>query len=113
MVAPFLFHPLDGTLREARQRRRPRHKPKDKDYVQGKDDMHQYRLIHGVWYEVELAPYPAALDGRVRDVLLGGGSASRIEAGRFYGRYVYAKAKRQLNKDQIRKLKLWESSLGR
>ena len=114
---PFYVHPLDGTLREAPQLRRPHHKPKEMDYVRGKDDMHQYRLIQGLWYEVESAPYPTALDRRVLDVLLGGklagGSPSRVDAGRFYGRYVYAKTKRQVGKDQIRKLKLWEGSLGR
>ncbi len=42
---PFYVHPLDGTLQETPRRRRPRRKPKEKDYVQGKDDLRQYRLI--------------------------------------------------------------------
>lgn len=54
--------------------------------------------IQGVWYEVELASCPAALHRCIRDVLLNGklagGSPSRVDAGRFYGRYVYAKTKR-------------------
>ena len=115
---PFYVHPLDGTLREAPRRLRRPGPVKDEDYIEGKDALHQYRIIQGVWYEVELAPYPVGLEGCIRDVLLSGGPStggypSRVDAGRFYGRPVYAKAKRQLNKDQIRKLSLWESSLAK
>src|SRR5207249_3922923 len=65
---PFYVDPRDGTLREAPQGRRWRRIPKAKDYVDGRDEWHQYRLLNGIWYEIELAPLPPRV--AVRDVLL-------------------------------------------
>ena len=101
----FYVDPRTGILRESPPWKRPRRVPREKDYVDGTDSLHQYRLLNGIWFEVKYAPYPA--DG------LRYGRMSREEAGKRYGRYIYQKMKRQLGKNEIRHLRLWNTPFGR
>jgi hypothetical protein len=102
----FYVDPRDGTLQEAPRWTRRRYEPKKKDYVEGKDDFHQFRLVNGIWFEVELAPFPQGVGFRVRDVLMAEHFPTLQEAAKFYGCSVYAKSKRQLGKAEIRKRRL-------
>lgn len=106
-----------------RHRRYPAPKP---EFVPGKDEFYQYHLIKGIWYEIELKPtssiktrklYNGMLYGHAKDMLI----EDYIYAPKFqpqyalkvlqdkYGRSdVYGASKRQMNKREIKKLKLWE-----
>src|SRR5262245_14343424 len=87
---PFYVDPRDGTLRESPPLTRYQHEAKGKDCVEGKDYRHQYRLVNGIWYEVEIVGYPSGPERRVRDVVLGT-YPTRQEAYQFYGMPVYAR----------------------
>jgi hypothetical protein len=102
----FYVDPRDGTLREGPKWKRQRGTAKERDYIKGQDEFHQYRVLNGFWYEVELAPLPVHGNLRVRDVVLGQTITNRSQVGQFYGRYVYAKCKRQLGKEKIKRLGL-------
>jgi hypothetical protein len=117
----FYVDPRNGTLQQAAPGSRKRRLPKAKDYIEGKDEWHQYRLLTGIWYEIELAPLPPGI--AVHDVLLQPAKAFRAhrlhipvfhdQACRLYGRAVYATSKRQLGKHEIRRLRLWDSALDK
>jgi len=107
---PFYVDPRDGTLRQAPRRKRRQGEPQEPDHVDGKDPLHQYRLLNGVWFEIEFAPYPALEGALVRHVV---SASSPPAVSHINGRNVYAKSKRQLGKDEIRKLKLWDTPLGK
>ncbi len=109
---PFYVDPRNGILREAARQKRPRHHTKEMDFVEGKDQFHQYRLVNDIWYEVELTAFPTRSLTLVRDVLLHK-ALNGHEAGHAYCAYIYAKSKRQLGKEEIKKLKLRETPLGR
>jgi hypothetical protein len=68
------------------------------------DDSHEYRMIDGIWYELELANltdgsrvYDMGLRAFYPDVTSG-------DLVRFYGRRVYAIRKRQLNSKEIHQI---------
>lgn len=119
----FYVDPCDNTLREFGDRPKYRYKwNRRKDWVPGKNDDHRYYLLDGVWYEVELKPYPAKAPSysEIWDLVLAAkwdnpkyayrGSTKSV-CQSYYGRPVYAAAKRQLNKKEIQRLKLWKSDI--
>jgi hypothetical protein len=110
---PFLVHPRDGTLREAPPSKRYCLKPQEPNFVVGEDALRQYRLIKGVWYEIELWSRPVHYVGYLREEVTETVLLSRPEVVQSCERPVYAKSKRQLGKAEIRKRKLWESPLGK
>ena len=73
------------------------------------DATHEYRLLNGIWYEVVLRPITPKDWGK-RDVVLGMevNPSSIPAAVRTYGSSVFAEKRRQLNKREIRRLKLNE-----
>ncbi len=101
------------------------------DWVEGKDEDHRYYLLHGIWYEVELKPFPLlvisrfygdnAYYNRVHDLVIAAKwkspknkkytGSTKDDCKSRYGRFVYAASKRQLGKKEIRQLKLWESEI--
>jgi hypothetical protein len=123
--ARFYVDPRDNTLRELPGKRYRRQNTTPRDWVPGKDDDHRYYLVEGVWYEVTLAPLPRG--GRpVYDVLQRGRVTWRdmkpypawqgltdLDCWQRYGRSVYATGKRGLGKSEIRRLKLWETTIAR
>jgi hypothetical protein len=119
----FYVHPENGLLCENTEyRRRWRRQERQKKYVPGDNENQQYHCINGVWYEVELSPFPPQVktaygwsSDYVNDVLLRkkNGSTSRSECRAQYGRDVYATKKRQINSKEIKKLKLWETPQGK
>ncbi len=113
--AHFYVDPGDNTLRElpGKPQCRRRAAP-PQDWVPGKDDNHRYYLLSGLWYEVTLEPLPRS--GRpVYDVLqrgwVGMGLTDR-DCWQRYGRLVCAADKRQVGKSEIRKRKLWQTSVA-
>lgn len=129
----FYVNPDTGILCENTQRKyHYRNRKQLPQFVPGKDEWHQYRLIDNIWYEIKLAPLPETkmfpdrydrlnYDCRwmntVKDVLLTrsrfyGFGASHTDCRRTYGNNVYAVNKRQLNSREIKKLKLWETEVG-
>ena len=100
---------------------------KTPSYVE-KDSTHQYHLVNGFWFEVELAPFPPRFKktrtvirfgislveeywtgDSVHDVILGTIIyRSREQCLQKYGRSVYAVKKRSLGKKEIKRLKLWD-----
>lgn len=118
----FYVDPADNTLREFGDRPKYRYSyNRRKDWVEGDNENVRYYLFDGIWYEVELKPYPALVSqSGVWDVVSAAkwGDRKRDYRGtiktdcvRYYGREVYAARKRQLNKKEIRRLKLWESDI--
>jgi len=102
----FFVDPRTGLLRENKRRRRPPSPPSQEPVpaIIPIDERHEYRLLEGLWYEVELTSLPA--DGPVFDILLKKRwpQLSAAEFQKFYGRQVCAIRKRQLNKKEIRRL---------
>jgi hypothetical protein len=103
----FFVDPRTGRLRENRQYgRRHGHPtqmpPTDRIVV---NDRVEYRLLDGIWYEVQLEPV-GTLMGHLYDVVLKKRwpelTAQLLRA--CHGRSVYAVKKRQLNKKEIRRL---------
>jgi hypothetical protein len=108
----FYVDPRDNTLREVPIRRRHRSVPRCREWVPGADDAHRFYLLNGIWYEITLEPLPAS--GMVHDfLLLAWVDRNSCDWYRRYGWAVYAAAKRQLGKGEIRKRKLWETEVGR
>jgi hypothetical protein len=125
----FYVNPDTGILCENPRKRFRRQKRKP-NFVPGKDNLHQYRIIDNIWYEIKLTPFPPmkmfptehermCSDRRfmntVRDVILApnstGFGAHRADCERVYGAPVHAVNKRQLNSREIKSLKLWEKFL--
>lgn len=113
----FYVHPETGILCYY-EHKRHRYNRKQQNYVDGKSENHQYHVVEGIWYEVELKDFPPR--GKdpywwysekcfdvVKKIRL-----DRSDCKRIYGREVYAVKKRQLNSKEIKKLKLWESEVG-
>jgi hypothetical protein len=73
------------------------------------DQSCEYRLMKGIWYEIMLSPITVTAWGE-RDVVLGTevGPLSVATAIRTYGRSVFAVKRRQLNKREIRRLRVNE-----
>jgi S-adenosylmethionine hydrolase len=82
-------------------------------------------LLNGIWYEVEFKDFPIVKTWvgetvnhhRVWDMVISCSwmnskhkytGSYRSDCKNFHGRDVYAANKRQLNKKEIRQLKLWE-----
>lgn len=130
IYSPFYVHPDTGILCETEKGKRRHWNGYPKKFVPGKDEMHQYHVINGVWYEIELADFPPRTKNRwgnwngdtVNDIILcrrkdaffhyGFGGASRSECKNLYGREVYGIRKHQLSGKEIKKLKLWETDVG-
>lgn len=123
----FYVNPDTGILCETPKNKRRKWAGYPKQYVPGENDMHQYHIIDGVWYEVELAPFPARTKDSwgywrpdtVKDVLMNRNPKGQIMWGvtrndckRKYGSEVYGVSKHQLNKKEIKRLKLWETDVG-
>jgi len=104
----FYVDPKTGLLRENpkyRQRFSHEAKPAERLDRVSIDAGREYRLLEGIWYEIELAPLPVG--AQVYDMAMRQRSSeiSPEERARFYGgRPVYAVKKRQLNKREIRNL---------
>ena len=102
--ALFVVNPRTGLLCENKSRRRRRAEPAQApgDGPIRIDDRREFRRLSGVWYELELAPYPwnefAVYDAALKKV------AGPNELESYHGRRVYAVGKRQLNKKEIRRL---------
>jgi hypothetical protein len=102
----FYVDPKTGLLRENRNYgyRRPRQSTTAVDHV-AIDDRREYRMIDGIWYELELAPFPR--HSRVYDMVerrwCNESDAAKLKK-LYGGRRVFAAMKRQLNKREIRKL---------
>jgi hypothetical protein len=127
IYARFYVHPETGVLCENKRKKYNWNHQYPKKFVPGRTANHQYHIIDGVWYEVELAPFPKRVKtdygwshDTVHDVLLSRkkhfnniwGGASRSDCQRQYGKEMYAVKKLQLNKKEIKKLKLWETDVG-
>jgi len=103
-MARFYVDPRSGLLREnTKWRSRFFQKPEVKEPLDRIriDDLREYRLLDGIWYEVELAELAHA--DCVYDMALRR-AASADELVKHYGRRVYAVRKRQLNSKEIRQL---------
>lgn len=104
----FYVDPKTGLLREnPKYRQRFGHEEKPAEPLDRIpiDARHEYRLLEGIWYEIELVPLPAWI--AMYDMLARklSSDVSPEERERFYGgRRVCAVKKRQLNKREIRKL---------
>jgi hypothetical protein len=106
-AASFVVHPRTGALclapQDEQRFKRNNHRKAPPDYVPV-DATHQYRRINGLWFEVELRPFP---DGRwdFWDVVFRR-QASQLSARDLvvaYGASMYAVGKRQLGKREIRR----------
>ena len=102
----FYVDPVTGVLKKIPKFDRyswMRQKPKSSPYV--KINCKNYRRLEGIWYEVILEPVPkdveTVFDSVLREWLYIYGSSSFIEA---HSARVYASAKRQLGKKEIKKL---------
>jgi hypothetical protein len=107
---PFVVDPRTGLLRENPKRRRGSMAKKpvpDADRVTV-DGQHEYRRLNGLWFELRLAPVPLGRDvfdmAMRQNVRLIPDSLLRSN----YGAMVYTASKRQLNKREIRTLRLNE-----
>lgn len=101
----FYVCPKTGLLREIKPEKViPRKQPAGRVKI---DATSEYRRIDGVWYELALRPITADVQQH-RDVVLRKRLADfqLREAERIYGAQVYAASKRQLNKREIRRLRL-------
>lgn len=100
----FYVCPRTGLLRANKNPwRRTRRVREPVSYV-ALDDHRQLRQIEGIWYEVQLAPITPA-DSQKWDVVLKSlvGDFGWGEACKTYGAHVFAIAKRQLNKREVRR----------
>jgi hypothetical protein len=109
-LGEFYVQPRTGLLRhnKAYERRRTRRR----DTVPPRvvipvDETREYRLIDGIWFELKLAPI-AADQHWADDVVFRKTAwpAPRAELERYYGRPVYAVGKRQLGRQELRRLLL-------
>ncbi len=107
----FFVDPRDRTLRAIKRWKRRRSKAAEQQYIHGKDEMHRYVAVDRIWYEVELAWLPQTEKISVRDVLTGETLRNYPGEGPYYGNILYARGKRQLGKQQIRRLRLRETRL--
>lgn len=106
----FYVDPVDGVLREFGDRPKYRRKKKlIKNYVESGKNNFVYYLIDDIWYEIEFKEWNFAwgVFHKVWDFIFCR-EVIRSECRDFYGFFVYAAVKRQLNKKEIRQLKLWE-----
>jgi hypothetical protein len=101
----FYVDPKSGLLRENRnwRYRRPETAAKNFDRIKI-DESREYRLLDGLWYELELKPLPGGVS--VYDMALKAAwpHVSSDDLVKFHGRRVYAARKRQLNSKEIRRL---------
>lgn len=116
----FYVDPCDGTLQEFGDRPKYRYERRRKaEWVDGKNENHRYYLLEGIWYEVEFKAWNVAWHAhhRVWDMVISCSwmnvnnkyaGSYHSDCKSFHGREVYAATKRQLNKKEIRQLKLWE-----
>ena len=114
LYTQFYVCPRTGLLRENRQRRRrPRRKPPDVDHLVI-DARRQYRQLGGLWYEVLLEPIAPEVATR-RDIVLDClvSTITPYQACATYGGQVFAAAKRQLNKREIRRAQALLADLRR
>ena len=100
----FYACPRTGILRKLRVRAtKSTQRPVEQFAI---DEMHEYRLLDGLWYLVEYRPVTADSNG-ARDMV----SGERVQYplgwsnGRYFGRTKYAARRRQLNTREIRRLK--------
>jgi hypothetical protein len=105
----FYVEPATGLLREkisAPRRSDPAPSAVNRIEI---DATHEYRRLDGIWYELTLAPLPKTervYDLASRQIYCPGVSESAAHFLKYYGRGVYATRKRQLNKKELRRLKL-------
>lgn len=96
----FFVCPRTGLLRKTKARfKRP---PKPQPEKRAIDEMHEYRLMDGIWYLLEYKPVTAESIG-ARDLV----SGERIQhpLGWRNGQKYYAARRRQLNTQEIKRLK--------
>ena len=103
----FYVEPKTGLLRENKRWRHRWVRAKKAEQappVVKIDETREYRLVEGLWYEIEFATLPEGQS--VFDIVLKQHwpQLPRAEFRRLYGRDVYAVRKRQLNKKEIRRL---------
>lgn len=101
----FFVCPRTGLLRAIeRRKKRPVPAPVERVPV---DETREYRLMSGIWYEIELRPITDEACGEI-DIVLGTevGHFSESMAIRTYGTSVFAVKRRQINKREIRRLQL-------
>jgi hypothetical protein len=97
--------PRTGLLRKVKKRKVIRQKRAPEVVRVG--DSREYRLIDGIWYEVTLRPITAeAAMHRDQVLRMTVNTIDRWKALKTYGAVVYADARRQLNKKEIRRLGL-------
>lgn len=101
----FYVCPKSGVLKSFKKKSRRKTSEKPSYYVV--DAKRQYRCIDGLWYEVTLKPLPKPTS-LSQDVILKRPAAylNPYEAKQVYGDTVYASAKRQLNKREIKRMKI-------
>jgi hypothetical protein len=106
----YLVDPKTGQLRATANRwprfRQPKPVP-NPDRVRI-DENNEYRRLNGLWYRLKLAPVPAHRIGYDFGLNTHLTHLSDESLRRFYGAAVYAVGKRQLNKREIRQLRLNE-----
>lgn len=115
----FYIDPKDNTLQIAPEWQSSYRKPVEEPWKPGKDENHRYYLLGGVWYELALKPVPVGLGAdwkpiKVHDFVIAAlwdkskpyKGSDRNDCKKFYGREVYAAAKRQVGKREIKKMKL-------
>jgi hypothetical protein len=104
----YIVDPRNGLLRENPRRSRKHVSPApapDPDCVPI-DHQSEYRRLDGIWYELRLATPPQhrdTYDFAIRNTLK---CLDDATLRKFYGRLVYAAGKRQLNKNEIRRIGL-------
>ena len=118
IYSPFYVNPDTGILCKT-NRKKFKWKGHPKNYIETVDEFVQYHVIDGIWYAIQLAPFPEGLlvldvmaNARPPHGLASVWTASRTECRNRYGKYVYGVSKRQLNGKDIKKYKLWETEVG-
>lgn len=125
LAKQFYVDPQDNILRLFETKPRWRRKYK-RDWIEGKDKDHRYYLLNNIWYEVEFKPIPLFTPRftwskqypiYVYDVVMAANwkredkkynGSEKQQCISHYGSEIYAASKQQVNKQTIRKLKLWE-----
>ena len=103
----FIVDSKTGALRVNPRRLRPRRSaPKENPDRVSVNDQQEYRRINGVWYELELCRLWNSCVAYDYGIMRSVAEISDDERQKFYGQQVFASSKRQLNKKEIRRLRL-------
>jgi hypothetical protein len=98
---PHFYVDAEGILRVGEEPPRQKKKGKPEDYVV-LDEYHQYHQVKGIWYLVTFAPWQG---GKPIDILTGNQLVNDSGLIGRYGARIYAIAKRQANKKEVKWIK--------